>query len=387
MFKLFGFTLSLFLFSIKAEAYPDFISYGYKSCMTCHYSGAGSGQLNDYGRALFASEFTSNLFSNKTPEQLSDESGFLGATELPWWIRPGFKYRGLWFKNRVGSSNSTDRWIHMQLDFDMTFLLDKSQNLIFVSNLSYFPVPARFRNSIETKPSPWISKQHYFRYKLDKEFFIYAGLMDKVFGIRHPDHTAVNRAELGLGIADQSHSVAIQNFNNLYDYTFQYFIGNLNQDADLRQKGFTLSGEYYYGKSDSVGASILSSENSLKSEKRFSITARNGFAKGKSIIFELGHELNSSKTNTIINNRGVYFYSQSLIGLEKGYNLFTTFQYQKPELESSESFEYNQVGLGLLAFPFPKTEFRAEVVNLRVVAPEQTSPDLWRLLTQVHISW
>jgi hypothetical protein len=68
MFKLFIFTISLALFSIKAKAYPDFISYGYKSCMTCHYSGAGSGQLNDYGWALFASEFTSNLFTNKTPE-------------------------------------------------------------------------------------------------------------------------------------------------------------------------------------------------------------------------------------------------------------------------------------------------------------------------------
>ena len=66
----------VFLFALNSFAYPDFISYGYKSCLTCHYNGQGSGALNDYGRALFASEFTARTFTSKKPDQLADQSGF-----------------------------------------------------------------------------------------------------------------------------------------------------------------------------------------------------------------------------------------------------------------------------------------------------------------------
>jgi hypothetical protein len=35
------------LISKRVMAYPDFIGYGYSSCITCHYSGSGGGALND----------------------------------------------------------------------------------------------------------------------------------------------------------------------------------------------------------------------------------------------------------------------------------------------------------------------------------------------------
>lgn len=99
----------VFLLSSKAFAYPDFISYGYKACMTCHYTGGGGGALNDYGKAVFASELTARTFTDKTPDEMGESSGFLGSKELPWWIRPGVKYRGLWFRRNVWDSNKTDR--------------------------------------------------------------------------------------------------------------------------------------------------------------------------------------------------------------------------------------------------------------------------------------
>ncbi|MBC7464797.1 MAG: hypothetical protein H7256_02295, partial [Bdellovibrio sp.] len=45
----------ILLLPFLANAYPDFISYGYRTCITCHYNGQGGGALNDYGRAVWAS--------------------------------------------------------------------------------------------------------------------------------------------------------------------------------------------------------------------------------------------------------------------------------------------------------------------------------------------
>ena len=61
-------------FSISAFAYPDFISYGYNSCLNCHYNGMGGGPLTDYGRSLFATEITARTFvSNKTHTKVEIE--------------------------------------------------------------------------------------------------------------------------------------------------------------------------------------------------------------------------------------------------------------------------------------------------------------------------
>ena len=53
IFQLIIFTLLPVKF---VHAYPEFIGYGYGSCLTCHYNGAGGGPLSDYGRSLFAVE-------------------------------------------------------------------------------------------------------------------------------------------------------------------------------------------------------------------------------------------------------------------------------------------------------------------------------------------
>lgn len=73
-----------FLFSISARAYPDFIGYGYSSCLTCHFNGLGGGPLSDYGRSLWSAEIASRALYPKsmTDEDIGNQSGFLGSVPL-----------------------------------------------------------------------------------------------------------------------------------------------------------------------------------------------------------------------------------------------------------------------------------------------------------------
>jgi hypothetical protein len=375
------------LFSTSSEAYPDFISYGYKSCLTCHYNGQGSGPLNDYGRALFASEFTSDALTSKKPDQLADESGFLGSTELPWWIRPGFKYRGLLLRSDLGSPKALDRWINMQGDLDLVFNFDKKSELAFIFNYGYVPTPRRFVSSREPKPSNYLSKQHYLRWQMQRGLMLYAGLFDKIFGIRHADHTAYNRSTIGLGQSDQSHGIALQSSSEMYDISGGFFMGNLSQDRELRQVGGSLMGEYYLDKTYTIGASALQSESDFKKETRYAVHSRLGFAKGKSFILEVGLFENASKTSIVKSNKGYYTFLEGLVGLSKGYNFLTTYQIYKPDVETTDGILTNRLSLGFLIFPWQRTEMRFEVVNVRSVAAQNTSPDQWNLQSQVHISW
>lgn len=375
------------LYSGLAWGYPNFIAYGYKSCLTCHYNGNGNGPLNDYGRALFASEFTARTFTNKSPDQLADESGFLGSTELPWWIRPGVKYRGLWYRSDLGSNNQTDRFINMQGDFDLVLNADQKNTLSLITNFGYVPTPRRFQSSNEEKPSQWTSRTHYVRWQIDKGLLLYVGLLDKTYGIRHADHTAVNRSMIGLGQNDQSHGVILQKITDNYDISGNIFMGNLSQDKDLRQVGFAATYEYYLDKMFTVGASALSSSSDYKAEQRYAFMSRLGFTKGKSFLFELGLYNNDSKTSVEKSNKGYYSFLQGLILLNQGYNFMTTFQTFKPQIDSSSGSETNSLSFGFLMFPIQRTEVRLEVVNVRTVAQENTSPDQWNLQTQVHLAW
>ena len=353
--------------------------------MTCHYNGNGGGAINDYGRAVFASELVARTFTDKSADQLGEESGFLGTTEIPWWIRPGIKYRGLALQTGVGGSAQTDRWINMQADLDMVFNFDKKNIFSLITNFGYVPTPRRFQTSTEPKPSNWISRQHYLRWQIQKGLVLYTGLMDKTFGLRHADHTAVNRSLLGLGQSDQSHGIILQNMNDLYDVSINAFVGNLSQEKESRQQGLALTGEYYLDKMFGLGGSIIASESDYKAEKRYALLSRTGFAKGKSFILELGYYDNKSKTTVVKDSRGYYSFLQGLIGLEQGYNLMTTYQILKPE--SSTSTETDILSFGFLIFPFQKTEFRFEVVNSRSLVADNTSPDQWSLMGQVHTSW
>ena len=65
--------------SFDTHAYPQFVSYGYRSCQTCHYNPLGNNGLqDDYGRAVSATAISDRLLvsDSTTEEELGQRINF-----------------------------------------------------------------------------------------------------------------------------------------------------------------------------------------------------------------------------------------------------------------------------------------------------------------------
>lgn len=381
------FIVTLALSPTFVHAYAGFVSYGYKSCVFCHYNSQGGGALNDYGRAVFASEFASTAFLDKTTtaEKLSESSGFFGSYELPWFLRPGAKYRGLWMMNSPGSKSSTSRFIPMQADLSLALHFDKENKFVFVGTIGYLPTPIAVRNSSGAlqKPSQFISREHYLRWQTTKELLLSFGLMDKTFGVRTVDHTAVNRSKLGFGQNDQAHGIQAHYSGEDWEFTLHPFFGNMNQSAPLRQQGLSAMYEKDIEEKIRVGGSVLSSKNKFIEWTRAGAHSKLGYGEGNSLLTEIGIAQNKPKTGASEN--GGYLFLENLGFITQGYYILSQLEYFNQTLSSKSPDQFRWT-FGLLSFPFPKGEFRTSIINARTQSDTGFTEDQWQLQTQFHLS-
>jgi hypothetical protein len=378
--------LSIFFFFIlvpSAFAYPDFIGYGYSSCATCHYNGLGGGALNDYGRALFATEITArDVFpKNMDEEDIAGMSGFLWKGQLPWWFRPGLKFRSLWFEQNPGSKASLDRYINMQDDINLNFFLDKKQNFAIITTTTYVENdPQRNRNYA------FFEKEYYLRWRLNNNFWVYLGQMDIAYGIRHADHTAANRAPLGLDQFSQSQGVITHFTYPTWDIALNAFFGNGSVQESQKEKGFSATGEYQVFEKFKVGGSVLTEESQVDKRQLAALTTRMGLSKGSSVIAEAGLNNYTNKVTNADAQLGSYAWLETLINIRRGYNILTSIEHSKTNINKS-SPEVMNWSIGAMIFPLPRMEFRFAAVNGKVFDQNSGQYDNWMLQTQFHLSY
>lgn len=387
--RLFLFLTLPFFLSLRAEAYPDFIGYGYNACITCHYSGQGGGALNDYGRALFATEIAARDIYPETlsEEEIGNKSGFLGTKSLPWWFRPGLKYRGLWFQNNPGSTTATQKFYNMQNDVNLNFFFDQNQDYTLVTTASYTTYPRSFATSREDQTPYWFAKEYYLRWKTSiKNLWVYIGQMDKVFGLRVADHTAVNRAPIGLGQFDQSQGVIVEYSPAKWNIAGNVFFGNAAEEASVRQKGLSVSGEYEIYEKYRVGASAMTSKSDVVEWLRLAGFTRMGLSKGTALMAEVGLTQNKSllpAAGSAIS--GAYATLESWVLVRRGYNVLSTIEYGKSDIKSAGT-EKMRWSIGGIMFPLPRTEVRTMLVNTKNTTPDVGVPDNWQVQMQLHLS-
>lgn len=376
---------SIFFFSHSAQAYPEFIGYKYASCLTCHFNGHGGGALNDYGRALWATEIAARPFTkDQSDEEISASSGFLGKTQLPWWIRPGVKVRELAYQTNPGSSDATTRTILMQADANVALLFNEEQSIIFVGSYGYAPVPQRLQGVPGVaKPKEWVSREHYFRFQLGENWYTYLGMMDKPYGIRIVNHTAYSRSRTGLAQNDQAHGVVLQYVGEKWENSIDVFAGNLFQDKDLRQQGASAIFDYAIDPELRVGLSVLSSTNDYIALTRTGLHLRSGQGNGSSILIDLGYLGDKPKNSAA--KKGYYIYSQATQKIVRGYHLFATGQAYKEDMVISKA-DFIKFGFGFLTFPMAKTEFRLEAESTRKNSTGEVQPDVWAIMAQLHLA-
>ncbi len=370
----------------SASAYPEFIGYKYASCLTCHFNGHGNGPLNDYGRALWAAEIGGRAFAfGRTDEELGQASGFLGSVQFPFWIRPGLKGRQLVMKPNPPSSGAYTRNITMQADANLAIFFDRNQKYGFIGSIGYVPEPQRYANIQGGKKiEEMISREHYVRVLYGENLWLYAGMLDKVYGIRHVNHTAFNRAKLGFGQNDQAHSFIAHYIQPKYEFTVDLFMGNLFQDAKLRQKGVSTLYEYEPAEAWRIGGSALYSFNDYIKNGRVGVFNRYGFGDGSALLGELGLIHDDPKVGDA--KLGYYFYGQAIQKLYRGYHVFVVGQLYKDDMKAGRP-DLLRTGAGLLIFPASRFEWRVELENGRQFTDSaEVQRESWIILTQLHVS-
>ncbi len=378
--------LTIFLYclcyGVSSQAYPDFIGFGYKSCMTCHYNGAGGGALNDYGRALFAAEISSRAFfpASVTDERLGETAGFIPGKELGR-FRPGLKVRNLYLKRQGADARS----ILMQADASLAIHLDKDQENVLMLTYGYVPVPVGKQGKPgEDEVPKWISREHYLRWKLSESWWIFGGMMDKVFGLRQIDHTLFSRQGLGLAQNDQTHGIVLQQIKENSELYVHLFAGNQFQEAPLRQQGLSLMYEFDTSDDARFGVSALYSKNQFVNWTRLALHSKYGLGKGAALSAEAG--LKEDKPTELEKSHEMYTYVQSVLPMARGYFFFSNLQFVFRNAISNFPDD-TQLSFGALMFPAPRTEFRLTAIQNRPWQAEGVEEDRWQYQAQFHLAW
>lgn len=366
-----------------AQAYPDFIGFSYRSCLVCHYSGAGGGALTDYGRGVFAGEIADNPFRSKVnDEEIVDYANFLGKSELPWWTRLGIKYRNLSLQTSPGSSATTNKYYRMQQDLNANFFFKKDQSVGLITTLGYTFEPNMIApNKTTSSDSNLFWREYFFRYQLSKEYWAYLGFMDKVFGIRQPDHTSVNRSPIGLGQNDQVHGLQAQWAGKDHDLFLHYWIGNAHLGQE-RTPGFSVMFEKKWGQSHAYGLGFLSESSDTMKQQILEVHNKMGFGEGNAFLMEMGF-LNKTKNGD--NTHPMYVFTQGDMRIRRGLYLVSGGEYSKDDIQKSTA-EITSWKMGFLWFPMQRLEVRVNGVNKKVFNASIMENDQWSVQSQLHIS-
>jgi len=380
------------LLGTRAQAYPEFISYGYSSCLTCHTNGLGSGPLNDYGRALWSAEIASRAFysKSKSDEDIANQSGFLGSVEIPYWIRPHIKYRGIQVRTSPGSgTNDGTKFYQMQTDMGLTLQADSAGKYVAVATWGNVVPPAEYSQQ------HWglyrvLAKEYYLRLQMAKTWWLYAGLMDKVFGIRGVDHQSYQRTYQGFNVNNdsqngigQSQGLILHKVEDTWEVAANYFVGHPGDSENYKQKGFSGFSEFEVGEKKRLGASLSSAKSNLLKKDMFAIHYRQGLSKGSSMMFEYGLIEDQDQTQDKL--RGSYNLIEGMALLTRGYNLRAAIERYNRAFKPEEPDVWRW-SMGLLMFPLPRLEIRTEFVNGRRFSTQSANDDTWSLQGQIHVS-
>ncbi len=372
------------LLSPRLEAYPNFIGYGYTSCLTCHYNPFGNGPLTDYGRAVAATSIVSDTFYSKenTLDKRGKKSGFMYTEAFNDWIRPSMDYRGLNLKKNIGEDSSESEFIHMDANASVVLRLGPSDNrdkFIVSATFGYAPEP---RSGTPENTDSYRSREHYIGYRINTSWGIYAGLMDKIYGIRIPDHVAFSRVTTSNTMNDQSHGLLVHYTTPDWDIGFQAFVGNMAEEAEVRQKGFAATAEYTWTPQFRPGASLQMSESDFKKTTAYALHGRLGFGKGNSVLGEIGQVAEDLPLRGV-SSTNRYWLVQTHVLAKKGLFLLNTIEYLKPNLD--EEAKRLRWGPGIQWFPYQSIELRTDLTNTRVHSDSSVADDSWDLSTQVHL--
>jgi hypothetical protein len=364
-----------------AYAYPHFIGHGYTSCKNCHYNPWGNGALTDYGRATSATLISSRAFYPKSmsEEQIAQLSGFLFRLPQQKIVRTQINYRGFQMVNNPGSTqNEQKRWINMQADARL--ILNFGEKVFVAGNIGYAPRPLGVPK--EENQSEVRSREHYLGINFTPKFSLYAGLMDKVYGLRVVEHIAYSRTFTETTQNDQVHGVAAHYLDSNWELGVHGFVGNLQQDQKVQTKGFSMMTEATIFSEHRLGVSVMNTKNEFVDRLAYAAHTKFNLHNGSAILAEIGQ----TKTKIIATKEittGSYGLVQTYVRPTRGLYFLANVEYSEPDVELKTYAV--RVGPGVQYFPIQRIELRFDIYNTRNFNPKTASADSWLYLLQTHL--
>lgn len=367
--------------SRTVSGYPNYISFGYQSCAGCHYHPLGGGSLTDYGRTVAATAISDRLLwdDGATEDEIDAKSGFAFQEPTIEWLRPSLSYRGLFLSRNFGESFQKNDFITMDLSGEVVGKFLDRDRLIVVGQGGYSPKPLAQKG--QTGISEYRTRAHYVGFRPTKELGIYAGLMDKAFGIRVPDHIAFSRMLTQNTQYDQTHGLLLHYSNKMFEASVQPFLGNLVQDKDLRQKGVSGLFEALAGETARIGVSALQSNSDYRSILAYAAHARLGIGKGNSVLAEIGKAdsaISAGDKHTVTN----YGFVQGHWMIRRG--LLPLLTLERQQKKGNIGYTY-RVGPGLQFFPLQRIELRTDAYRTIRVLEDTSVKSSTDITCQLHL--
>ncbi len=371
----------LLFFAAKVTAYPNFISFGYQSCLSCHYNPFGAGPLTDYGRVVASSAISERLFwpSSTTDEEIGNKAGFFFAPDPIDWLRPSLSYRTLNLTRNLGESGAKRMAVPMDTSASLVgkFLNDDKLTVVVQGGIA-----GEQERLLSPSGKAYTTRQHYVGLRINKEFGLYAGLMDKVFGLRVPDHIAFSRLKSQNTQYDQTHGVLLHYLGKQVEIGLHPFVGNLSLPPEAQLKGVSSQLEVSLGEKMRVGASYLRGTMPLTAQQMAALHARIGIGEGHSLMLELG-QTQRQQQNFNLRQTSPYLFTQSHLHLRRGLFALATIEYQLPDT-ALKIYSY-RLAPGLQFFPVQRLELRADAYRTTQVFEDGSRKNSWDLAAQLHV--
>jgi hypothetical protein len=235
-----------------ASAYPQWqFSSGTSRCSQCHYSPAGGGLINNYGRDAAGEDLS-------TWE--ADGSFLHGAIDLPKSLALGFDGRYSVLVQNVGEAQgATVAYFPMQADGYARLQVGSALSLY--GALGYrgqaravseplgagaaIPIAGRF-----------ISREHYLMYRPEAMgIYARAGRFFAPFGLRLAEHYAYVRRDTGYNLLEETYSLSIGYLQAGWELHVTGFIPDVARNLGGNETGGALLYERRVGDSNAIGLS------------------------------------------------------------------------------------------------------------------------------------